>query len=253
MSTKHTNKLALAEAITEKIQIPVSLQWRGVAISELTEEQKVRAIHFEVKDCDIQYAKKILNDLYHHSKTDGFPLGMKFRFMPMFANIPNTDGQNSLTTMVGFIDGTMHCMCQPSFFQRLLYSGHKHHHGIKFQSVVTPDGLIAYFFGPIPASRHDSYMLAESNLLLQLQQQFHHQPPYALYGDAAYGTSQYCFRGFPSDALIHLKGIGIGRCLECMSLLSGCSMKYRINHATVSPMLRSVHFFATPNSLNKTE
>jgi hypothetical protein len=106
MSTKHTNKQTLAEAITEKIRIPVGLQWRmittGQAISELTEEQKVRAIHFEVEDCDITYAKKILNEVYHHSKTDGFPLGMKFRFMPMYANIPNTDGQNSLMTMVGF-------------------------------------------------------------------------------------------------------------------------------------------------------
>jgi hypothetical protein len=77
MSTKHTNKLTLAEAITEKIQIPVGLQWRmittGVAISEL-----------------------------NHSKTDGFPLGMKFRFMPMYNNIPNTEGQNTLMTMVGF-------------------------------------------------------------------------------------------------------------------------------------------------------
>jgi hypothetical protein len=106
MSTKHTNKLTLAEAITAKIQIPVGLQWRmittGIAISELKEEQKVRAIHFEVEDCDVQYAKKILNDLYHHSKTDGFPLGMKLRFMPMYDNIPNTEGQNTLTTMVGF-------------------------------------------------------------------------------------------------------------------------------------------------------
>jgi hypothetical protein len=106
MSTKHTNKQSLAEAITQKIQIPVGLQWRmittGVAFSELKEEQKVRAIHFEVEDCDVQFAKKILNDLYHHSKTSGFPLGMKLRFMPMYANIPNTDGQNTLTTMIGF-------------------------------------------------------------------------------------------------------------------------------------------------------
>jgi hypothetical protein len=74
----------------------------GVAFSELKEEQKVRAIHFEVEDCDVQFAKKILNDLYHHSRTDGFPLGMKLRFMPMYANIPNTEGQNTLTTMIGF-------------------------------------------------------------------------------------------------------------------------------------------------------
>jgi hypothetical protein len=35
--------------------------------------------------------------------------------------------------------------------------------------VVTPDGLIARFFGPIPRARHDSFMLAESQLLAQLE------------------------------------------------------------------------------------
>jgi hypothetical protein len=61
MSTKHTNRLTLAEAITEKIQIPVGLQWRmittGVAVTKLKEEQKVCAIHFEVEDCNILFAK----------------------------------------------------------------------------------------------------------------------------------------------------------------------------------------------------
>jgi hypothetical protein len=40
--------------------------------------------------------------MYHHSQKEGFPLEMKFRFMPMFASIPNTEGQNSFTTMMGF-------------------------------------------------------------------------------------------------------------------------------------------------------
>jgi hypothetical protein len=57
---------------------------------EIKEEDKVRAIHFEVEDCDIQYAKRTLNEMYHHSQTEGFPLDMKFCFMPLFASIPNT-------------------------------------------------------------------------------------------------------------------------------------------------------------------
>jgi hypothetical protein len=106
MSTKNTNKQALAEAIIQKIRIPVGLQWRvittGMSGGEIKEDEKVRAIHFEVEDCDIQYAKRILNEMYHHSQTEGFPLEMKFRFMPLFANIPNTEGQNNLMTMIGF-------------------------------------------------------------------------------------------------------------------------------------------------------
>jgi hypothetical protein len=106
MSTKHTNKQALAEAITKKIQIPIGLQWRvvttGMAGVMVKEEDKVRAIHFEVEDCDVQYAKRTLNELYHHSQTEGFPLEMKFRFMPLYSSIPNTEGQNSFMTMLGF-------------------------------------------------------------------------------------------------------------------------------------------------------
>jgi hypothetical protein len=106
MTTKNTNKQTLAEAITRKIRIPIGLQWRvittGMAGGEIKEEDKVQAIHFEVEDCDIQYAKRMLNEMYHHSQTDGFPLEMKFRFMPIFANVPNTEGQNNLMTMIGY-------------------------------------------------------------------------------------------------------------------------------------------------------
>jgi hypothetical protein len=61
--------------------------------------------------------------------------------------------------------------------QRAAYSGHKCTHGIKFQSVITPNGfLIACLFGPIPGLRHDSFMLAESELLQQLTENHAAQP-----------------------------------------------------------------------------
>ena len=37
----------------------------------------------------------------------------------------------------------------PEVYQELYYSGHKGYHGIKFQSIVTPDGLISSLYGPI--------------------------------------------------------------------------------------------------------
>jgi hypothetical protein len=40
----------------------------GMSGGDIKEEDKVRAIHFKVEDCDIQYAKRTLNDLYHHSQ-----------------------------------------------------------------------------------------------------------------------------------------------------------------------------------------
>lgn len=97
----------------------------------------------------------------------------------------------------GFIDGTLRKTCRPTQFQRLVYSGHKRCHGIKFQSVVTPDGLIALLFGPIPGSRHDSFMLLESGLIPLLWQLMPAGGPiFALYGDAAYGQSRYLFGGY---------------------------------------------------------
>ena len=37
--------------------------------------------------------------------------------------------------------------------QRILYNGHKKVHAIKFQSVITPNGLIANLYGPVERKR----------------------------------------------------------------------------------------------------
>jgi hypothetical protein len=109
------------------------------------------------------------------------------------------DKSNSVNNIWGFIDGTLRKTCRPIRYQRAAYSGHKRCHGIKFQSVITPDGLIACFFGPIPGARHDSYMLAESQLLPQLEDLMPREPGvevFALYGDPAYPQSRYIVGGY---------------------------------------------------------
>ena len=50
-----------------------------------------------------------------------------------------------------------------------MYNGHKHCHGIKFQSIVIPDGLFASMHGPVNGNRHDSFLLSISELLDKLQ------------------------------------------------------------------------------------
>ena len=68
-----------------------------------------------------------------------------------------------------------------------MYNGHKRVHGIKFQSVVTPNGLIANLSRPFEGKRHDSVMLHESDLLNELRQvAFYNGQPLCLYGDPAY-------------------------------------------------------------------
>jgi DDE superfamily endonuclease len=99
----------------------------------------------------------------------------------------------------GFIDGTLRRTCRPTYFQQVAYSGHKRCHGIKFQSVVVPDGLIALLYGPIEGRRHDCFMLSESGLLQELRNTMPEGSPiFALYGDAAYPQSAYLFGGFPN-------------------------------------------------------
>ena len=80
-----------------------------------------------------------------------------------------------------------------------MYNGHKRVHALKFQTVVLPNGMIGNLAGPYEGRRHDSFMLADSGLLQQLQQHaWHNQQPLCIYGDPAYPLSvhlQSPFRG----------------------------------------------------------
>jgi len=61
--------------------------------------------------------------------------------------------------VVGFIDGTGILVARPGGgLQRCMYSGHKRDHVMKFQSVVTPDGLLFHLYGPVEGRRHDMTM-----------------------------------------------------------------------------------------------
>jgi hypothetical protein len=101
---------------------------------------------------------------------------------------------NAVNKIWGFIEITLRRTCRPICFQRAVYGGHKRCHGIKFQLVVAPEGMIACFFGPIPGARHDSFMLAESQLLAQLEALMPRDQQVdlcGLYGDLAYPLSRY--------------------------------------------------------------
>lgn len=69
----------------------------------------------------------------------------------------------------------------------VLYNGHKRVHAINFRSIAAPNRLIANLFGP-ERRRHDSDMLAESELLTDLQRHSFSPlgRPLCFYGDPAY-------------------------------------------------------------------
>jgi len=105
-----------------------------------------------------------------------------------------------LDKCVGFIDGTTIFVSRPGRgFQRACYSGHKRRHAIKFQSVITPDGLIAHLLCPWEGHRHDMTLYHESGLDAVLSDALVIQGvQHYIYGDAAYLVRpwlQASFRG----------------------------------------------------------
>ena len=48
-----------------------------------------------------------------------------------------------------FIDGTARPISRPIQCQRLFYSGHKRVHALKFQTVMSPLGIMVHTFGPV--------------------------------------------------------------------------------------------------------
>ena len=107
--------------------------------------------------------------------------------LELFCEVIHNKGA-ALDNCCGFIDGTVRPVCRPGQMQRVLYNGHKKVHGLKFQSVVMPNGLIANLYGPVEGKRHDSAMLTQSQLLPKLQQYAVDTNGRALciYGDPAY-------------------------------------------------------------------
>ena len=88
----------------------------------------------------------------------------------------------------GFVDGTVRSICKPSQHQGEVYNGHKKVHALKFQSVVTPNGLVANLWGPMPRRRHDAALLNESGLMRYMEANCSAPDgqPLCVYGDSAY-------------------------------------------------------------------
>jgi len=93
----------------------------------------------------------------------------------------------ALKHCIGFIDGTLKATCKPSKNDKVAYSGHKRRYGLKYQCVVTPDGMIVHLNGPWNGSMHDSAMLANSELYELLQKKLTFAENFfCLYGDLGY-------------------------------------------------------------------
>ncbi|CAC5379978.1 unnamed protein product [Mytilus coruscus] len=122
----------------------------------------------------------------------------------------------------GFTDGTVRPLCRPTTNQRILFNGHKRVHAIKFQSIVSPNGLVANMYGPIEGRRHDAGLLRESGICGELQT--HMTTPtgdiYVIYGDPAYPMTTHIIKPFrggvisAAQARFNKKMSGVRTCVE---------------------------------------
>lgn len=102
-------------------------------------------------------------------------------------------------SMRWFYDGTALFVSRTGAgLQRSCYSGHKRRHAIKFQSVLTPDGLVFRLSGPVDGRRHDMTLYHESGLDATLASDLLIEGQcYYVYGDTAYFIRPRLLAAFP--------------------------------------------------------
>ena len=96
----------------------------------------------------------------------------------------------------GFIDGTTRQICRPTRFQWSMYNGHKKHHCVKYQGVVTPDGIIIHIGDCFEGNTHDHEIYRRSGLeeVLRVHAKNTDNENLALFGDAAYQVSGHMLK-----------------------------------------------------------
>jgi nuclease HARBI1 len=101
---------------------------------------------------------------------------------------------NRLGNGIGFIDGTVLGISRPgdADIQRVAYNGHKRKNALKFQAILTPDGLILHLAGPIEGRRHDWTPYCRSGIELRLEVKMTiNGIQYCIYGDSGYNLRPF--------------------------------------------------------------
>lgn len=135
----------------------------------------------------------VADHIYENFKHKVSDLGRFVNRMQMYADAIRDKGA-ALSNCFGFVDGTVRPICRPIRYQRICFNGHKRVHSLKFQSILTPDGLIAHLWGPLEGRRHDCALLQKS----EIQEQFQNGNwldrnglQLCIYGDPAYPIRDY--------------------------------------------------------------
>ncbi len=134
---------------------------------------------------------------------DGHNICLTQARMDRYANAISDKTQLPGLPIFGFVDGTLRSVCMPVRYQGSVYNGKDRTHGLKFQGVETPDGMIAHLHGPHPGYIHDANMFACSLIMALLDRILPAASPLLLYGDPAYprlGRLIVAYRGYLTAA-----------------------------------------------------
>jgi len=126
--------------------------------------------------------------------------------------------------IIGIIDNTMKATCRPGgnlaggeaaprvplAVQQAWYTGYKHLHGLKWQTVLLANGMTFNLWGPISCRKNDNTSLGKSNIILKLELLMQNRPDARkkkIYGDSAYEDCEWLAIGM---------GRGMSAIRECV-------------------------------------
>jgi hypothetical protein len=124
--------------------------------------------------------------------------------MEEFAGI--VEERTGMRGIFSFIDGTVRPTCKPEIFQAVVYNGKDKTHALKYQLVVTPDGIMRHVYGPVCGSRHDQHMVHASKVLewITSHGRCATGEAFVCYADAGYALAPGIMRPF-ADELINIE------------------------------------------------
>ena len=148
--------------------------------STLNKLEVIFGIHYSVCSHIVKQGVNLLAAKFENRLID-FDFELVIQRLEEYQTAIERKSKGAATTCFALIDATLHQICRPwdggrrrhtirnqNNIQQAAYSGHKRHHGLKFQSVIVPDGMIVEMFGPVEGRRHDTTVLKSSNLEQQL-------------------------------------------------------------------------------------
>ncbi|QRV97858.1 DDE superfamily endonuclease [Ceratobasidium sp. AG-Ba] len=102
-----------------------------------------------------------------------------------------------LSDVCGFINCTINEISHPVVNQDIVYNGYKKGHALKYQAIVTPDGLMCPTYGPVEGRQADGGILEMSGLdeMCTSHAIGANGRQLFVYGDPAYGLSNTVISG----------------------------------------------------------